>query len=109
MQTQIELIAHLPGDILLALARNESAAREMRKAAVKLMMENEFFQYKHAELVSFVDEIKRETEAKDEVEAIVETAIESEISPTMVAGFTTANMMQTDLIRNPEKLGEDAL
>lgn len=109
-QTQLELISHLPGDILLALARNDAVTKEMRKAAVKLMMDKGFKQYKHPELILIVAEINKEKDAHEEVESIVETALEAEIpsAPTMTAGFTTANMQQEE-IHNPQKLGDDAL
>lgn len=108
-QSQLDSIAHLPGDILLSLARNESVTKEMRKAAVRLMLQNGFPQYKHPELLSFVLELELENAAHDEVEAIVETAIESQIPSATSASFTTKDMQQPETIRNPEKLSEDAL
>lgn len=108
-QTQLDQISHLPGDILLSLARNESVTKEMRKAAVRLMMQNGFPQYKHPELISFVIELELESAAHDEVEAIVETAIESQIPSATQASFTTKEMQQPETIRNPAALNEDAL
>lgn len=109
-QTQLDFIADLPGDVLLSLARNESASREMRKAAVKLMLQNKFPQYKHPELSVFVFELQRENDAEVEVESIVESAIEAEIPGPLKASFTTASMFQDEVVvRNPDKLSDDAL
>ena len=110
-QSQVEQISHLPGDVLLSLARNESATREMRKAAVKLMLDKGFPQYKHPELVLLVLELRKEGEAEVEVESIVESAIEAEIphNGALKAGFTTANMFQDEVVRNPDKLSDDAI
>lgn len=110
--SQIEQIAHLPGDILLSLARNDSAPREMRKAAVELMLDNGFRQASHPELAMLVLDIKHEREAKNEVKAQVEAAVEHEIYsvevPALRASFTTDSMMREE-IHNPEGLGDDAL
>jgi len=69
-------LGHLPGQILLDIARNESAQREWRKAAVELMIDKGFSQAKHPELQSFVAEIAAERAGRVEVEALVESAIE---------------------------------
>jgi len=109
-QSQVDQIAHLPGDVLLSLARNEAASSEVRKAAVKLMLEKGFPQYKHPELAVLVLELRKEGEAEAEVESIVEAAIESEIPSPLRASFTTASMFQDDVVvRNPDKLSDDAV
>lgn len=74
-------IGHLPAQILLDLARNEAATREWRKAAVELLIDKGFPQANHSDLTGLVMEIKAERAAKQEVEAVVETAIEEEVKP----------------------------
>lgn len=80
-QTQKESIQHLPGHILLDLARNEAAPKAMRKAAVELMIANKFPQAKHPEVRLLLLEIEDENKARVEVQDIVETAVESPIEP----------------------------
>jgi len=70
----------LPAHILLDLARNESAPREWRKAAVELLLDKGYAQANHPELMAVRMEIKAERAARTEVEAVVETAVEQDIS-----------------------------
>jgi hypothetical protein len=109
---------HLPGQILFDLARNESASREWRKAAVELLIDKKCPQANHAELAVLVKEIHAEREARNEVESVVETAIEEEIqSPeahpflsAMRASVTTKSLGLPDpIIRNASALNDDAL
>ena len=109
-QTAFEQISHLPAEILLSLARNESGLPEFRKAAVKIMLDKGFRQAGHPELALFVAEINKEREAEGEVESIVEAAIEQAIpSGPFRASVTTKNMMGEDIIRNADALDADAL
>lgn len=80
-EQRAEHIGHLPAQILLDLARNEAATREWRKAAVELLIDKGFPQANHPDLTGLVMEIRAERAAKQEVEAVVETAIEEEVAP----------------------------
>jgi|SRR5580693_654566 hypothetical protein len=95
-------LGHLPGEILRDMARNESAPKEWRKAAVQIMLDKKIPYTSHPDIAWLVQEIQAESEARDEVESIVETAIEGPIQvhnavPAQVptgpfkASFTTAN------------------
>src|SRR5690242_4549031 len=94
-----EQLGHLPAQILLALARNEAATREWRKAAVQMMMDKNF-DVSHPDLSLLVLEIKAEQDAKQEVQAIVEAAAETDMdaepgepeSGPFKASFTTDSM-----------------
>ncbi len=70
----------LPAHVLLDLARNEAASREWRKAAVELLLDKGFAQANHPELTAVVMEIKAERAARVEVEAVVESAVEKDMS-----------------------------
>jgi hypothetical protein len=110
-QTPAEAVAGLPAHILLDIARNPSQSREWRKAAVKLLVKNNYPQANHPELSSLVLDIKAERVAEDEVEAVVESAVESQISesPALRASVTTQTLFQTEVARNAETLNDDAL
>jgi hypothetical protein len=73
-------LAQLPSSILFDLARNESASREWRKAAVELMLDKNLPHVGSIELALLVHEIQLERMAKKEVAAVVESAIEEEFS-----------------------------
>jgi hypothetical protein len=109
VQTAQEQISHLPGEVLFSLARNESASLDFRKAAIQLMLEKDCRQVNAPELALLVSEVKRGQDAKLEVEAIVESAIEQEIPGPFRASVTTKTMQQPDFIRNAGKLSADAL
>jgi|HubBroStandDraft_1064217.scaffolds.fasta_scaffold40884_4 hypothetical protein len=70
-------LGHLTGPILRDLARNESASREWRKAAIELMLDKGCVEVNHPDLFALVMEVKSQREAKDEVQSIVEAAIEA--------------------------------
>lgn len=70
----------LPSHILLDLSRNEAAPREWRKAAVELLIDHGHAQANHPELAAVVMEIRAERAARVEVEAVVESAVEQDIS-----------------------------
>jgi len=89
-QEREEQISHLPGQILLALARNEAASLEWRKAAVKIMLENGFSEAKHPDIRIFLSQIKAEQDAKAEVEALVEGSVEETIEPELFEPGTTS-------------------
>lgn len=96
-------LGHLPGHILFDLARNEAAPREWRKAAVELLIDKNYPQAKHPDLALLVLEIKNERTARGEVEAVVESAIEGEISHytgPFKASFTTRSLVGGDEIDN---------
>jgi hypothetical protein len=71
----------LPANILLDLARNESATREWRKAATRLLRNKGYRQANHPDLFWFVHEIEEEEKAEHEVIAVVEAAAEQELPP----------------------------
>lgn len=74
-----ETLDPLPANILLDVARNESASYEWRKAAVKLLRKKGYRQAQHAELVWIVREIEKDEQAEQEVIAVVESAIEGDL------------------------------
>lgn len=104
-------LGHLPEQILFDLARNEAASRDWRKAAVEIMLDKNFPKVNHPELAFFVQEIRQERAARQDVEAAVESAIEAPLpeASTPRASVTTASLQQPDVIRNAEKLADDAL
>ena len=109
-QSISEQISHLPGEILFSLARNDSASPDFRKAAVQLLLEKGCHQANNPELAVMVAEVKRSYDAKVEVEAIVESAIEAELpSGPFRASVTTQTMFADPIIQNASKLNEDAL
>jgi hypothetical protein len=70
----------LPAQVLLDVARNESAPYEWRKAAVRLMKKKGYDkQASHPDLVLFVRELEKEEQAEKEVISVVESAIEGDI------------------------------
>lgn len=72
------VLPQLPPNILLDIARNESADRTWRKAATKLLLEGGHKEARNIELAWFVKEIEQEAAAEKEVVAVVEAAIEEE-------------------------------
>jgi hypothetical protein len=108
-QTAQEQIQHLPGAVLFSLARNPSASLDFRKAAIQLMIEKGCYQVNDPELALLVHEVRQSQEARSEVEAIVESAIEEEIPGPFRASVTTKTMQQPEIIRNAGKLASDAL
>lgn len=74
-----ETLDPLPANILLDVARNESASPEWRKAAVRLMRKKGYKQADHPELILFVREIEKDEMAEQEVIAVVESAIEGDL------------------------------
>lgn len=70
-------IGNLTPEVLRDIARNESAAREWRKAAVKFLLDRGHEYANHRDLSEILAEIKSEREAEDEVRAVVESAIEA--------------------------------
>jgi hypothetical protein len=76
---------HLPGPILRDLARNEGAAREWRKAAIELMLEKGYPEVNHPELGALLREVRDQRAAKEEVQSIVEAAIEAPLDEVPVS------------------------
>lgn len=70
-------IKHLPEQILFKLARNESASKEYRKAAVVLLLDMKSPFTENPEIRELVLEIRAEEKAKAEVKDLVTGAIES--------------------------------
>lgn len=116
-QTITEQIQEMPGQVLFSLARNESATPEFRKAATAILLDKGFPQAHHPDLVLIVLDIQKEREARHEVEAIVESAIEGEIPSAAVvpaptpfrASVTTASMQLDTIVQNAAVLASDAL
>lgn len=82
VQAQIEgLVPTLPPQVLFDLARNESATREWRKAAVALLMETGDRRASHPELRELRLEITAEKTAKEEVVHQIRAAIEENGEP----------------------------
>lgn len=92
-----EQLKHLPGDILLALALNESADPRGRKAAVDIMYTKDYPQAQHKDLAGILAEVKADHEAKHEIMEVVEQALEEPQPSTKpigasVAGVTTKTL-----------------
>lgn len=75
-----EYIHHLPSQILFDLARNQSANYHWRKAAVEMLIDNNYPQAKNPELLSLVLDVQEGRKARAEVESVIETAIEAPVS-----------------------------
>jgi len=91
-QTPREDLAHQPEFVLLSIARNQSASPEYRKAAVEHLLEKGYTrEANHPDIDMLVAQVRREREAKDEVQSIVEAATETPMEP-MRASVTTATM-----------------
>lgn len=70
----------LTPEVLRDIARNDSASRSWKKAAIKFLMDrNHRFQH-HPDLRELREEIIEEQEAEREVQAVVESAIEAPIN-----------------------------
>lgn len=115
-QAPAESISHLSGEILFALARNPSASKEFRKAAVEFLIDRDHYQAKDPELSGFVAEIQKERQAREEVQDVAETALEAPIAAVqpvpgaLRASVTTATLFgQPEIVQNPATLGADAL
>ena len=77
----------LPSNILLDVARNESAPYEWRKAAVRLLRKKGYKkQAAHPELALFVREIEKDELAEKEVISVVESAIEGDLDGDLEHG-----------------------
>src|SRR5260221_7425960 len=73
MPTLAEIhLGHLPGHVLFSLARNESASREWRKAAVELLLDGNHKEASNPDIRELVLQINAERQAKTEVQAVVE-------------------------------------
>lgn len=117
-QTPAEAVSHLSGEILFSLARNTSASKEYRKAAVELLIDRNHYQANDSELVWLKMEIEKERAAREEVQDVVETAIEAPITsvqtvqaPTgaLQASVTTATLFEPEIVQNANALSDDAL
>ena len=88
----------MPANILFDIARNPSASREYRKAAIRLMLKHGYQKTDHPDLFLVKQEVEAEMAAEQEVTDIVEQAIEEplpvkqEETGPFKAGFTTKDM-----------------
>jgi hypothetical protein len=96
-----EQFDHLPGDVLLSLAKNENAEWRWRKAAVEIMLDHKFKQSSHPDVAEILRDVLADREAHQEVRDIVETAIEGPIQAEdedktnlgpLFCGVTTENL-----------------
>lgn len=80
-QTNAEIIlSPLTTEVLRDIARNESASKAWRKAAVKFLVQRNSSYIWHPDCILIAAEIKEEQEAEKEVKAIVESAVEEPLS-----------------------------
>jgi len=101
-QSPQESTNHLPEFVLLALARNESADPAYRKAAVEHLIEKGYIrEANHPELSLLAAQVRKEREAKDEVQAIVESAVEAPLE-SMKASVTTSTMYSDEVVEAPK-------
>jgi len=86
-------LKHLPGQILLALALNENADPRGRKAAVDIMYVKGYPEVQHKDLVGILAEVKADHEARHEILAVVEQAVEEpQHMGASVASVTTQSL-----------------
>lgn len=80
-KTNAEIILEpLTAEVLRDVARNESSSRAWQKAAVRFLIErNHHYQF-HPDFKELVKEINDEAKAAEEVQAIVESAVEEPLS-----------------------------
>lgn len=100
--SQKDYLDALTDDVLRDLARNESCSPYMRKESVRLLMTRKSAHVRHEDFRKFVDELKSEAEAHQEVVAIVESATEAPFepiqppveaaNPALTASFTTSSL-----------------
>lgn len=95
--TQQENIKHLPAQVLFDLARNESASKEYRKAAVKMLVDAGHQKAQHPELRELFLEIKAEKDAEKEVESIVADAEPEDHAPSSVEDITAVPLSKADV------------
>jgi hypothetical protein len=102
IQTPKEDLSHQPEFVLLSIARNQSASPEYRKAAVEHLIEKGYTrEANHPDIDMLVAQVMRERAAKDEVQAIVESATEKPLEPVVQTGVTTATMYQSEQVGEP--------
>jgi hypothetical protein len=101
-EQRFEQLGHLPGPILRDIARNGSAPREWRKAAIELMLDKKCPEVNHPDLLALLVEVRAQREAKDEVQSIVESAIEAPLEdvPTgpFKASVTTESLTRDEVV-----------
>jgi hypothetical protein len=80
-QTNAEItLEPLTSEVIRDIARNESSPRPWRKAAVKFLMLRKHSYQNHPDFAELRNEIKEETLAEQEVQAIVESATEEPLN-----------------------------
>lgn len=95
---------HLPAQILLALAKNDSTPADVRREIIELMIERDFKEVNDIELRFLVAEIKQQKNLKQEIHEMIEAAVDDHLEETeqksesslseqpFQAGFTTKNI-----------------
>lgn len=99
-QTPKEDLDNQPEFVLLSIARNQSASPAYRKAAVEHLIEKGYErEVKHPDIEMLVAQVRQEHVAKDEVQAIVESAVEAPLEPRRT-GVTTQTMYADEVVDN---------
>ncbi len=80
-QTNADItIGSLTAEALRDIARNESAQRSWRKAAIKFLISRQHKYQYHSEFRELTEEINDEANAEQEVQSLVESVIEGPLS-----------------------------
>lgn len=99
---------HLPAQILLALAKNDSTPSDVRREIIELMIEKGFKEVNDPELKFLVAEIRGYKQERQEIKEMLIAAMAEEEQPpteklieamkpsTLKASFTTNNQMQDE-------------
>jgi len=90
-------LEEMPSNILFDIARNESASREYRKAAVRLMLKHRYPKTDHPDLLLLRQEVEAEIAAENDVQDIVEQAIEAPLPAKEEFGALKASFTTKDL------------
>jgi hypothetical protein len=102
VQSPHEATGQLPEFVLVALARNPSADPLYRKAAVEWLYVRGYNGWHiHPELTHLYEQVVRERTALNEVEAIVEAAVEAPMPES--TGVKLENLLSHDFIDNGDE------
>ena len=93
-------LKHLPGDILLAIAKNDSADMRGRRAATRLLYLHNSPQMHHKDIEFLLKDVMADVVAEQEVVDTVEGAVEAPLTKPPVVGVTTASLAANELIDN---------
>jgi len=102
-----EQFDHLPGGILLDLAKNENAEWRWRKAAVEIMLDHKFPEANRSEISDLLREVLADRAAKSEVEDVVETAIEGPLTFVSVSNSSELVKILADSAEKLESKSDD--